>query len=353
MTPTTLLNVSFFNRHTHPRNLPFATHLVPHITKFAWGAVAMPNTTPRLTDWKTAATYLTQIREISPPDFVWIGTCYLTDNTDPDDLQEGFENGTWTAAKLYPAGMTTNSAEAVTSVSKILRVLERAKEIGMPILVHGECADKDTHPEFAEKRFMEEVLPELADSGALLVLEHVSWTETAELVASNRRKNIVGATIAPQHIAFDSGATLQSTRFEPGFKRGARPKFICMPPLKMPGHNRGIMDAIKSAPRLFGAGDDGAGHPKKVKYAEFGACGCFTPRALELYATAFDEAEMLELLPSFLGENMLPLYGLKARQPNLRLIHEDSEKEPLVGEGEWEVDSLTAGMRLPWRCEKI
>ena len=39
-------------------------------------------------------------------------TCYLTDDTDPDELARGFEEGVWIAAKLYPAGATTNSAQA-------------------------------------------------------------------------------------------------------------------------------------------------------------------------------------------------------------------------------------------------
>ena len=35
-------------------------------------------------------------------------TAYLTDNTDPDDLERGFQKGVYTAAKLYPANATTN-----------------------------------------------------------------------------------------------------------------------------------------------------------------------------------------------------------------------------------------------------
>src|SRR3712207_9426619 len=41
-------------------------------------------------------------------------TCYLTDETDPDDVERGFREGVWTGVKLYPANATTNSAAGVT-----------------------------------------------------------------------------------------------------------------------------------------------------------------------------------------------------------------------------------------------
>ncbi len=353
MNKPTEIMTSCVDLHQHPRNGDMMKILVPHITKYAWGAVAMPNTTPRLTTWKIAAEYLEELRSHSPSDFKWIGTCYLTDNTDPDDLEEGYRKDIWRAAKYYPAGMTTNSAEAVTDIRKIKPVLERARNIGMPILVHGETAGKEIHPELAESLFMVRTLPQLADSGATLIIEHVSDGATAELVARRHYKNIVGATLTPQHLAFDSSAFLQTTRFEQGFKRGARPKFVCMPPLKMPGHNTQIMDAIKSAPELFGAGTDSAAHPVAAKYQDCGACGCITSRPIALYATAFDEAHALDLLPDFLGVNLLQWYGLEPRKPNLKLISGQWPDEEWIGKGEYDVESITWGMTLPWKCVKM
>jgi dihydroorotase len=42
------------------------------------------------------------------------------------------------AAKLYPAGATTNSDSGVTSIDKIFPALEAMAEVGMPLLIHGE-----------------------------------------------------------------------------------------------------------------------------------------------------------------------------------------------------------------------
>ncbi|STF39925.1 dihydroorotase [Escherichia coli] len=39
-------------------------------------------------------------------------TCYLTDSLDPNELERGFNEGVFTAAKLYPANATTNSSHA-------------------------------------------------------------------------------------------------------------------------------------------------------------------------------------------------------------------------------------------------
>ena len=64
-------------------------------------------------------------------------TCYLTDETDPDDVERGFRDGVFTGVKLYPANATTNSAAGVTDYGKIRPVLARMEKIGMPFLMHG------------------------------------------------------------------------------------------------------------------------------------------------------------------------------------------------------------------------
>ena len=41
---------------------------------------------------------------------------YLTEATDPDDVEAGFKSGAVTAVKLYPAGATTNSQSGVRDI---------------------------------------------------------------------------------------------------------------------------------------------------------------------------------------------------------------------------------------------
>ena len=63
---------------------------------------------------------------------------YLTDRTQPEDIRTAKASGFVHAAKLYPAGATTNSDSGVTSIDAIFPVLEVMAEVGMPLLIHGE-----------------------------------------------------------------------------------------------------------------------------------------------------------------------------------------------------------------------
>ncbi len=62
---------------------------------------------------------------------------YLTDETTAADIRVAKAGGYVVAAKLYPAGATTNSAHGVTAIDKIYPALEAMAEVGMPLLVHA------------------------------------------------------------------------------------------------------------------------------------------------------------------------------------------------------------------------
>lgn len=64
-------------------------------------------------------------------------TCYLTDNTTPDDVAEALAAGV-IAFKLYPAGATTNSDSGVTDLAKVLPTLRAMADMGVVLCVHGE-----------------------------------------------------------------------------------------------------------------------------------------------------------------------------------------------------------------------
>ena len=85
-------------------------------------------------------------------------TAYLTDQADPDELARGHGEGVWVAAKLYPAGATTNSASGVTDIAHIRPALARMEAIGMPLLVHGEVTDPDVDVFDREAVFIDRIL---------------------------------------------------------------------------------------------------------------------------------------------------------------------------------------------------
>ncbi len=124
----------------------------------------MPNLVPPVTTVEAAAGYRERIlapcggAELHAADDL-----YLTDATSPDEIERGFSEKVWIAAKLYPAGATTNSHAGVTDLARIAPVLERMERIGMPLLIHGEVTDQAVDIFDREAVFMEtKLLPLLA-----------------------------------------------------------------------------------------------------------------------------------------------------------------------------------------------
>jgi dihydroorotase len=70
------------------------------------------------------------------------------------------------AVKLYPAGATTNSASGVRDLDKVIAVLEKMAEIGLPLCVHGEVTDPQIDIFDREAVFIDTVLDPLAAEGA-------------------------------------------------------------------------------------------------------------------------------------------------------------------------------------------
>ena len=91
--------------------------------------VAMPNLKPPVRTLADAISYKERImacvdQDGSNPDFQPLMTLYLTDTTTPEDVIQAKSSGVVFAAKLYPAGATTNSEFGVTSMTKVDSVLE-------------------------------------------------------------------------------------------------------------------------------------------------------------------------------------------------------------------------------------
>ena len=119
--PTTLTIRRPDDWHVHLRDGAMLAGVVQHTARQFARAIVMPNLSPPVTTTALAAGYRERIRAALPAgsDFTPLMTCYLTDATDPDDLRRGFAEGIYTAAKLYPANATTNSAHGVTDVGNI------------------------------------------------------------------------------------------------------------------------------------------------------------------------------------------------------------------------------------------
>jgi dihydroorotase len=306
-------------------------------------AIVMPNLTPPVTTVEAAAAYRDRIKAALPAaaDFTPLMTCYLTDDADPDELTRGFKDGVFTAAKLYPAHATTNSAHGVTDIANIYPALEAMQRIGMPLLVHGEVTDPDVDIFDREAVFIDRVMiPLVARFPELkIVFEHITTAEAADYVAASGPN--IGATITPQHLHINRNAILAG---------GIRPHMYCLPVAKRERHRLALRKAATSGSPKYFLGTDSAPHAISAKETGCGCAGIFNaPHALESYAAVFEEEGALERLEAFASENGPRLYGLPLNEGTVTLHRSVSEVPDRLDLGFTDIVPFHAGEQLGWR----
>jgi len=264
-------------------------------------------------------------------------TCYLTDDTSPDELARGFDEEVWTAAKLYPAGATTNSASGVTDIRNIHPALAQMERAGMILCVHGEVTDPEVDVFDREAVFIDRILQPLTrDFPALkVVLEHITTAEAAQFV-SDAGPN-VAATVTPQHLVINRNAI---------FAGGLRPHAYCLPVAKREQHRLAVRKAATSGSPKFFLGTDSAPHARHAKESACGCAGIFNaPFALESYVTVFEADGALDQFEAFASIHGPRFYGLPLNEGTVTLQRTDTavpnEIEGLV--------PFHAGEMLPWR----
>ncbi len=288
--------------HVHLRDGEMLQRVAPYTARQFARAIVMPNLVPPITTVEAAAAYRDRIVAAAGPGFTPLMTCYLTDDTSPDEIARGFEEGVWVAAKLYPAGATTNSSSGVTDIRRIYPVLERMERIGMAFCVHGEVTDPDVDLFDREAVFIDRVLePTIRDFPALkIVFEHITTEEAAQFVESGGDN--IAATVTPQHLIINRNAI---------FAGGLRPHAYCLPVAKREKHRLAVRKAATSDSVKFFLGTDSAPHSREAKESACGCAGLFNaPFALESYVQVFEEEGALERFESFASMNGPSFYGL-------------------------------------------
>ncbi|MEE2761800.1 MAG: dihydroorotase [Pseudomonadota bacterium] len=299
--------------HVHLRDGEMLRRVVPHTARQFARAIVMPNLAPPVTTAVAAGAYRRRILEALPENsgFLPLMTCYLTDGTNPGALQDGFLDGVFAAAKLYPVGATTNSDFGVTDIGKMDSVFERMAKIGMPILFHGEVTDPDVDVFDREAVFIETILePLLARHPSLkAVLEHITTRDAVNYV--NGKAGKLGATITAHHLIINRNAL---------FEGGLRPHHYCLPVAKREFHRLALREAAVSGSPWFFLGTDSAPHPVADKESDCGCAGIFTaPAAMELYAQVFEEEGALDKLEGFASVFGAQFYGLPLNEGTLTL----------------------------------
>ena len=271
-------------------------------------------------------------------------TAYLTDMTETKDLAKGFEDGIFTAAKLYPANSTTNSANGVSDIKKLEEVFRKMEEIGMPLLIHGEVTDPEVDVFDREMVFIRSILKPLIKMfpNLKIVLEHITTSEAVDFIRSMDGK--VGATITPHHLILNRNALFQG---------GLRPHNYCLPVAKREGHRLALRNAATSGEPWFFLGTDTAPHITNVKEADCGCAGIFSAvAALELYATVFDEEGSIDNLEKFASFNGPAFYGLETNVGTVALSREEWIVPDYIALSDGtEIKPFLAGKVLSWKVK--
>ncbi|WP_028022151.1 dihydroorotase [Enterovibrio calviensis] len=327
--------------HVHLRDGEVLTHTVQDISRYNGRALIMPNTVPPVTNTEMAIAYRERIMAEQPSaQFEPLMALYLTDNTTPEEIKKAKESGAVVAAKLYPAGATTNSDSGVTSARNIYPVLEAMQEVGMLLLVHGEVTSHDVDIFDREKEFLDTVLaPIVNDFPELkIVLEHITTADAATFV-KNANEN-VAATITAHHLMYNRNHMLVG---------GIKPHFYCLPILKRNTHQKALVEAATSGSKKFFLGTDSAPHAKGAKESACGCAGSYTAHAaLELYAEVFEQEGKLENLEAFASFNGPDFYGLPRNSDTVTLTKAEWPVPATMPFGSDVVVPIRAGENITW-----
>ena len=329
--------------HIHLRDGALLPRTVADAARTFARAIIMPNLVPPVRNAAEADQYRQRILDARPAEssFQPLMVLYLTDQTSAADIHNAVKSGFVHAAKLYPAGATTNSDSGVTSLEAIYPALEAMSDMGMPLLVHGEVTHADVDIFDREKRFIDDQLVGLVNRfpNLKVVFEHITTADAAQFVREASDK--IAATITAHHLLYNRNHMLAG---------GIRPHFYCLPILKRNTHQEALLDAATSGSAKFFLGTDSAPHAQNAKEISCGCAGCYTAyAAIELYAEAFEQRNALDKLEGFASHFGADFYQLPRNQDTITLVREPWTAPSSLAFGEQQLIPLRAGETLNWR----
>ena len=300
--------------HLHLRDGAMLRAVLPETTRHFARAIIMPNLVPPVVTAADAVAYRDRILAALPEgaQFEPLMTLYLTEGTDPADVAAAHASGLVKAVKLYPAGATTNSHGGVRDIARVMPVLEKMAEIGLPLCTHGEVVEAHVDIFDREAVFIESVLdplrrrlPELR-----IVMEHITTQEGADYARAGGPN--LGATITTHHLIINRNHILVG---------GIKPHYYCLPVAKREHHRLALRRAATGGEACFFLGTDSAPHTDALKEHSCGCAGCFTAtNTMPLLAHVFEEDGALDRLEGFASLHGPAFYRLPANSGSLRLV---------------------------------
>lgn len=320
--------------HLHLRQGAMLKNITPASSRLFAGAVIMPNLVPPVDHLERVLAYREEIRAAAGPD---VFAPYMT------LFFRGYSRAELESAqphligiKLYPEGVTTNSAGGVRDLGEFDRVFRDMAALGIPLLVHGETHGfvMDREREFmATYRTLAQTYP-----GLTIIMEHITTVDAVGLL--DQHENLY-ATVTLHHLLLTlddmAGGLLN-------------PHLFCKPLLKRPEDREALQRAVLGGHPKIMFGSDSAPHPVHAKECTGCAAGVFTaPVALPMLAEFFDRHDARERLQGFVSGHACRIYRVKP--PPKRVLLERSEYRVPSTIGD--VVPFMAGKTLPWSARVI
>ena len=331
--------------HIHFRDGEMLRRVVQPTADHFARAIVMPNLVPPVVTMTDAQAYRSRIMAALGSETLFnpLMTLYLTDNTDASDVVNAARQGVIHAVKLYPAGATTNSQSGVTSIDKVMGVLEAMAAEGLPLCIHGEVTDAHIDIFDREAIFIDSILSPLQKRLPELkvVLEHITTSDGVDYVL--QAGSNTAATVTPHHLMINRNHILVG---------GIKPHYYCLPVAKRETHRQALRRAVTQQQRSFFLGTDSAPHPDHAKESACGCAGVFnTVNTLSCLAHVFEEENALDQLEAFVSLNGPAFYGLPVNQRRIKLIKQsDAIRYPAkLSSDEGDVTVFDPGVDLHWQ----
>ena len=333
--------------HLHLRDGAMLAAVAPETARDFARAIIMPNLVPPVVTGAQALAYRDRIMAALPTGaaFEPLMTLYLTETTDPADVEAAAASGLVKAVKLYPAGATTNSQDGVRDLAKVMPVLEKMAEIGLPLCTHGEVTTPEVDIFDREAVFIDTVLAPLRRTLPELrvVMEHITTEEGVAYAAEGAN---IAATITTHHLILNRNHLLVG---------GIRPHYYCLPVAKREKHRLALRRAATSGSARYFLGTDSAPHIDALKEHACGCAGCFTAtNTMPLLAHVFEADGALARLEAFTSLNGAGFYGLAPNTATLTL-EKTTEAQAFpakIATAAGPVTVFDPGFAIRWRVQR-
>lgn len=319
--------------HLHLRDKQMLELIAPLSARDFRAAVIMPNLIPPLCDLQNLKAYKMRIiQACKNENFTPLMTLFFK-NYDEKFLRSAKDE--IFGIKLYPAGVTTNSSNGVSSfeLENLKPTLEAMSDLNIPLLVHGETGDfvMDRESNFAKiYENLAKHFPRLK-----IVMEHITTKTLCKLLKDYEN---LYATITLHHLILTLDDVL-------GGKMN--PHLFCKPIAKRYEDKEALCELAFSGYEKAMFGSDSAPHPRSEKECCGCAAGVFSaPVSLALLAELFEKNSNEENLQKFISDNASKIYDLKFKEDKILSLE---KKEWQIPEKYGDVVPFMAGKTLNFK----